>query len=219
MPAILEAWFGGTQGGHAIADALFGDVNPGGKLPVTFPRVVGQIPLYYNHLNTGRPATERKYTSKYIDAPVTPLFPFGHGLSYTRFRLKDLRLDARRIPPDGRLAVSVDVENVGDRRRRRGRPALHPRRGRERGAARERATRVRAGHAPAGRDADRPVHAHAGRPRILRPRMHFVVEPGAFKVFVGTSSVGGLEADFEVVGSRAGGVLSWCVQGDAGLSR
>ena len=98
VPAILEAWFGGTQGGHAIADALFGDVNPGGKLPVTFPRVVGQIPLYYNHLNTGRPASDRRYTSKYIDAPVTPLFPFGHGLSYTRFRLSNLQLDARADP-------------------------------------------------------------------------------------------------------------------------
>ncbi len=87
VPAIVEAWLPGTQGGHAIADALFGDINPGGKLPVTFPRVVGQVPLYYNHLNTGRPPSGDRYTSKYIDAPDTPLFPFGHGLSYTRFRL------------------------------------------------------------------------------------------------------------------------------------
>ncbi len=96
VPAIVEAWFGRTQGGHAIADALFGDVNPGGKLPVTFPRSVGQIPLYDNHLNTGRPASDRRYTSKYIDSPVTPRFPFGHGLSNTRFVPRNLRLDARR---------------------------------------------------------------------------------------------------------------------------
>ena len=115
VPAILEAWCAGTQGGHAIADALFGDVNPGGKLPVTFPRVVGQVPLFYNHLNTGRPATSDRYTSKYIDAPVTPLFHFGHGLSYTRFRLRDLHLSSPRLPHDGRLELWVDVENIGDR--------------------------------------------------------------------------------------------------------
>ncbi|MGH9902650.1 MAG: glycoside hydrolase family 3 C-terminal domain-containing protein, partial [Pyrinomonadaceae bacterium] len=91
-PAILEAWFAGTQAGHAVADVLFGDVNPGGKLPVTFPRNVGQAPVYYNHKSTGRPPTGEKYTSKYLDVPVTPLYPFGHGLSYTQFQLRDLRL-------------------------------------------------------------------------------------------------------------------------------
>ena len=116
VPAILEAWLPGTEGGNAIADVLFGDVNPGGKLPVTFPRVVGQVPLFYNHLSTGRPpAAENKYTSKYVDIPTGPLFPFGHGLSYTRFQLSNLKLSRRDIPPDGRLAVSVDVQNVGDR--------------------------------------------------------------------------------------------------------
>src|SRR5207302_6310602 len=82
-PAILESWFAGTQGGNAIADVLFGDVNPGGKLPVTFPRSVGQEPLYYNHMNTGRPPNaNEKYSSKYLDVSWTPLFPFGYGLSY-----------------------------------------------------------------------------------------------------------------------------------------
>ena len=88
-PAILETWFAGTQGGHAIADVLFGDVNPSGKLPVTFPRAVGQLPLYYNHKNTGRPPTDQKYTSKYLDVPVTPCL-FGHGLSYTNQTLRSL---------------------------------------------------------------------------------------------------------------------------------
>ena len=115
VPAILEAWLPGTEGGNAIADILFGDVNPGAKLPVTFPRVVGQVPLHYNHLNTGRPAqVGNRYTSKYLDVPTGPLFAFGHGLSYTSFQLSSLKLNRRDIPPDGQLAVSVDVKNTGD---------------------------------------------------------------------------------------------------------
>lgn len=115
-PAILETWFAGTQAGNAIADALVGDVNPGGKLPVTFPRNVGQVPLYYNHMNTGRPPDRNnKYTSKYLDVEWTPLFPFGFGLSYTKFKISNLALSAQQIPPDGRITVSADVENVGKR--------------------------------------------------------------------------------------------------------
>src|SRR5204863_8315620 len=115
-PAILETWFAGTQAGNAIADVLFGDVNPGGKLPVTFPRNVGQEPLYYNHMNTGRPPdANNKYTSKYLDVPWTPLFPFGYGLSYTQFRLSNLQVSAQRISPDSRLTVSVELENIGPR--------------------------------------------------------------------------------------------------------
>src|SRR6185312_4647215 len=116
VSSILETWFAGSQAGNAIADVLFGDVNPGGKLPVTFPRTVGQAPLYYNYKRTGRPpAADNKYTSKYLDVPWTPLFPFGYGLSYTRFRFSDLQLSAQRITPDGSLNVSVEVENIGDR--------------------------------------------------------------------------------------------------------
>src|SRR5262249_21982873 len=115
-PAILETWFAGTQAGNAIADVLFGDVNPGGKLPVTFPRTVGQEPLYYNHMNTGRPAdANNKYTSKYLDVSWTPLYPFGYGLSYTQFRLSNLQLSSSTIRPEGDLTVRVDVENTGPR--------------------------------------------------------------------------------------------------------
>ncbi len=200
MPAILEAWFGGTQGGHAIADALFGDVNPGGKLPVTFPRVVGQVPIYYSHLNTGRPASrDDRYTSKYIDVPVTPLFPFGHGLSYTRFRLSDLHLSARGIPANGSLDVHVTVKNIGGRA---GDEVVHL-------YIRDVAASVA-----------RPVKELRGFERVtLRPgekwsvqftlsarelgfydrEMRFVVEPGEFRVILGTSSVGGIEAGFQVI--------------------
>src|SRR5438045_4779100 len=114
--AILEAWMGGTESGNAIADILFGDVNPSAKLPVTFPRTVGQVPIYYNHMNTGRPPeAENRYTSKYLDMPWTPLFPFGYGLSYTKFKISNLQLSAPGIAANGKLTVSVDVENVGRR--------------------------------------------------------------------------------------------------------
>lgn len=116
-PAILEAWAPGVQGGHAIADVLFGTVNPGGKLPVSFPRAVGQIPIYYNHENTGRPADPaNKYTSKYLDLESGPLYPFGHGLSYTTFRIDGLRLSASTMPArGGRIRVGVQVTNTGTR--------------------------------------------------------------------------------------------------------
>lgn len=116
-PAILETWFGGTEGGNAVADVLFGDVNPSGKLPVTFPRNLGQIPIYYNYLPTGRPKADEKeeYVSKYIDSPNTPLYPFGFGLSYTTFRLSNLQLSASKANKNGQIRVSVDLENTGRR--------------------------------------------------------------------------------------------------------
>ncbi|HKY30110.1 MAG TPA: beta-glucosidase BglX, partial [Pyrinomonadaceae bacterium] len=114
-PAILETWFAGTQAGPAIADVLFGDVNPGGKLPVTFPRTLGQVPIYYNHKSTGRPPTDQKYTSKYLDVPVTPLYPFGYGLSYTQFKFGPPQLSTTSISSDGQLTVNVEVENIGQR--------------------------------------------------------------------------------------------------------
>ena len=115
-PAIVESWFLGVQHGNAVADVLFGDYNPAGRLPVTFPRATGQIPLYYNHKNTGRPAVAReKYTSKYLDLPWTPLYPFGFGLSYTTFAYKNLQLSTNQMHPGDTLGVSVDVTNTGGR--------------------------------------------------------------------------------------------------------
>lgn len=113
--AILETWFGGSEAGNAIADILFGDVNPGGKLPVTFPRSVGQIPIFYNHRSSGRPFdpnnSEDKYTSKYLDVATTPLFPFGYGLSYSKFALSNLNIDKKSLRKNGKLKVTVDVTN------------------------------------------------------------------------------------------------------------
>ncbi|HWN11344.1 MAG TPA: beta-glucosidase BglX [Pyrinomonadaceae bacterium] len=199
VPAIVETWFAGTEAGNAIADVLFGDVNPGGKLPVTFPRTVGQVPLYYNHKNTGRPPDEKnKYTSKYLDVPWTPLFPFGYGLSYTKFKFTTPQLSALRIRPDGSLTATVEVENTG---RRAGDEVVQL-------YIRDVAASV-----------TRPVKELKGFQRItLQPgekrrvqftlgpehlgfynrTMRFVVEPGEFKVMVGPNSQDVVETKFEV---------------------
>jgi len=116
--AILEAWYPGTEGGHAIADLLFGDANPSGKLPVTFPRSLGQIPTYYNALRIGRPFTPGKapnYTSQYFEEEYGPLYPFGYGLSYTTFSMSDVRLSGTKLARNGQLTASVTVKNTGDR--------------------------------------------------------------------------------------------------------
>lgn len=119
MDAILEAWWPGTRGGDAIAQTLFGANNPNGKLPMTFPRNVGQLPLYYNHKNTGRPYLgptdpEQKYKSQYTDVSNTPLYPFGFGLSYTTFEYSNLKISSDKIKFDEKLKVSVDVKNTGN---------------------------------------------------------------------------------------------------------
>ena len=116
--AILETWYSGTEGGHAIADILFGDANPSGKLPISFPRSVGQIPIYYNHLRIGRPYTEGKpgnYTSQYFEEPNGPLYPFGYGLSYTDFSVSDITLSSRNMARNGHIEASVTVRNTGKR--------------------------------------------------------------------------------------------------------
>ncbi len=119
MDAILEAWWPGTMGGDAIAQTLYGVSNPSGKLPMTFPRNVGQVPLYYNHKNTGRPYLgksdpEQKYKSRYIDVDNSPLYPFGYGLSYTTFSYSNLKLSSDKINFTDKLKISVEVANTGN---------------------------------------------------------------------------------------------------------
>jgi beta-glucosidase len=112
--AILETWFSGSQAGPAITSVLFGDHNPSGKLTMTFPRNVGQIPIYYNAKNTGRPMDpNNKYSTKYLDVPNTPLYPFGHGLSYTTFSYGEIKLSATSLKPGQVLTASVTVTNSG----------------------------------------------------------------------------------------------------------
>jgi beta-glucosidase len=106
--AILEAWFPGVQGGNGVADVLFGDVDPSGRLTTTFPCDVGQVPLYYNHYNTGRPEL-----GKYVDGPTTPLFPFGFGLTYTTFEYGKVELESSIVKLDGKLLAKMNLKNTG----------------------------------------------------------------------------------------------------------
>jgi beta-glucosidase len=116
-PALLEAWFPGVEAGNAVADVVFGKVNPGGKLPVSFPQRLGQVPIYYNHEPTGRPCdVTQKYNSRYRDLPTcAPLYEFGYGLSYTSFEVSNLQLSSSRVSRHGSVRASVDVRNTGAR--------------------------------------------------------------------------------------------------------
>jgi beta-glucosidase len=198
-PALLESWYPGTEGGNAVADVLFGKVDPGGKLPMSFPRDVGQIPVYYDELPTGRPYDpNNKYTSKYLDVPNTPQYPFGFGLSYTTFAIKNLHLSAGSIARTGKLTVTADVTNTGTRA---GDDVvqlyIHD--------------QVASTLQPVRRlDGFQRVSLKPGQTRrvtfTLGPtnlgfynnQGQFAVEPGGFDVYVGDSSAGGLHGQFTV---------------------
>jgi beta-glucosidase len=200
VDAILHAWYPGTMGGHAIADVLFGDYNPSGKLPVTFPRNVGQVPIHYDMKNTGRPYTAekqgQKYLSRYLNTPNTPLYPFGYGLSYTTFGYSSITLDRATIRPGETLTASVTVTNTG---KRAGEEVV------------QFYVRDLVG------SVTRPVKELKGFRKIMlqpgqservsftlsdrdlafhRADMSYGAEPGAFKLFIGTSSDAVSEADF-----------------------
>jgi len=113
VPAILEAWYPGTEGGNAVADVLFGDAIPGGKLPVTFPRAGSQSPAYYSHNLSHQPEGSPMYKSRYWDGPAKPLYPFGYGLSYTTFSYSNLRVADPKVKAGSSTTVSVDVKNSG----------------------------------------------------------------------------------------------------------
>ena len=118
VPAILNVWFGGSEAGYAVADVLFGDVNPSGKLSTTWPQSVGQVPIYYNHKNTGRPLEDGKWFSKfksnYLDVSNEPVYPFGYGLSYTSFNYSDIKLSSPAIKGSQSLTATVTVTNTGN---------------------------------------------------------------------------------------------------------
>lgn len=197
--SIVEAWQLGIQSGNALADVLFGDYNPSGKLVSTFPNSVGQVPVYYNHPMTGRPAGQIKFTSKYIDGPHEPLYPFGFGLSYTTFNYENLVLSSNEVLKDGKLTVSVNVTNTGSKF---GEEIV------QLYVTDVVGTRVR------------PIKELKGFKKVsLNPgqcktviidvniselgfhdeNMNYVVEPGLFKVCVGPNSKEGLDGEFKVI--------------------
>ena len=199
--ALLEAWYSGTEGGNAVADILFGDYNPSGKLPMSFPRSVGQIPTYYSHLNTGRPYNPEKpnkYTSRYFDEANGPLFPFGYGLSYTTFSVSDVKMSAPSMKADGKVEASVEVKNTGDR---------------------EGETVVQMYLQDVTASMSRPVKELKGFKKVsLKPgetqtvsfpidvealkfwnaQMKHVAEPGKFNVFIGLDSARVKQGEFEL---------------------
>ncbi len=199
IPAIVNAWHPGTQSGRAIAQVLFGDHNPAGKLTITFPRNVGQVPVFYSMKNTGRPFdADNKYTSKYLDVANEPLYPFGYGLSYTTFAYSDIKLDRKEITEQGSLQVSINVSNTGEY---------------------EGQEIVQLYICDKVGSVTRPVKELRGFTKInLKPGesqtvsftitsedlafytrdMSYRAEPGSFTVFVGPNSAEGLEGGFEL---------------------
>jgi beta-glucosidase len=115
VPAIMQAWFPGVQSGNALADLLSGEAAPSARLPLSWPRTIGQIPIYYNHKSTGRPTSNSRWHTGYLDESKEPLFPFGYGLTYTTFKYSNLQVDTPSINPSGSLRVSAEIENTGSR--------------------------------------------------------------------------------------------------------
>jgi len=200
VPAILEAWYPGSEGGNAIADLLFGDANPGGKLPFTWPRSVGQVPISYAHNLTQLPETASDFQSRYWDLESSPLYPFGYGLSYTQFKISNLRLDESRIKPGESLSVSVDVENTA---RRTGDEVvqlyIHQRAGSNSRPIRQ----LRGFQRIALKSAEkRTLHFSLGEAELSywsSQHRAWVQEPESFDAWVGNDSTAGVHATFQVV--------------------
>src|SRR4029453_1287213 len=207
-PALLEAWFPGVQAGNAVADVVFGKANPGGKLPVSFPRRLGQVPIYYNHEPTGRPCNpDVKWNSRHRDIPsCSPLYPFGYGLSYTTFSVSNLKLPSTSVSRHGSVGAEVTVTNTGGRvgddvvqlyihdpvasisqpvRRLRGfeRVTLNP--------GQSKTIKFKLDRSDFG------FYDNRGR---------FVVEPGEIEVYAGDSSAATLKASFTVRENAAAAV-------------
>ncbi|HET8829846.1 MAG TPA: glycoside hydrolase family 3 C-terminal domain-containing protein, partial [Pelobium sp.] len=203
VPAILDVWFGGSETGHAIADVLFGDVNPSGKLTVTFPQNVGQIPIYYNHKNTGRPLPEgkwfQKFRSNYLDVTNKPLYPFGYGLSYTTFEISSPKLSKSNMTASETILVTVDVKNSGTKAGEEV-VQLYIR---DMVGSIVRPVKELKGFQKvmlkAGETKTLTYEIKEETLKFYNADLKHVAEPGDFKVFVGNSSENVKEADFKLI--------------------
>jgi beta-glucosidase len=199
IPSILNVWFGGSEAGDAIADVLFGDVNPSGKLSMTFPQAVGQIPLYYAHKNTGRPLRGswfQKFQFNYSDVSNEPVYPFGYGLSYTTFEYGDISLNKAEVTMQDTVAVTVKVRNAGNREGSevvqlyiRDLVGSVTRPVKELKGFRK--IKLKAGEAQ-----DVTFKLTAKDLSFYNSELKFVAEPGAFQVFVGGNSRDVKESQF-----------------------
>jgi beta-glucosidase len=199
IPAILETWLLGTQAGNAIVDVLFGDYNPSGKLPVSFPYAVGQIPVYYNQKITGRPKVpNNRYCSRYIDIPNEPLYPFGFGLSYTTFEYSEIQLNKNKIQPNDTLTVTIKITNAG---KLKGEEVVQLYLQDLIGSTTRPVKSLKK---------FKKIALYAGETRevgfklsasdfgLYNQNMEFVVEPGDFNVFIGTNSIDTKRAGFVI---------------------
>jgi beta-glucosidase len=199
VPAILDTWFGGTEAGNAVADVLFGNYNPSGKLTVTFPRNVGQIPIYYNHLNTGRPfhpGDSPKFKSDYLDASNDPLYPFGYGLSYSTFSYSDISLSRKSLNPNSKITATVTVTNTGTvAGKETVQLYIRDMVGSIARPVKELKGFQQITLAP-GESKKVSFPISVNDLKFYNSDLKYVYEPGAFKVFIGTNSRDVKEADF-----------------------
>ena len=197
--AILEAWFPGTQGANGVADVLFGKVDPSGRLTTTFPRAIGQVPFYYNHYPTGRPGFG-DYKGNYVDIPTIPLYPFGYGLAYTKFRFGNVQLETNQISTRGKLRARVEIQNIGNRAGTVV-PELYIR-----------ALSATAGSRPVrelkefGKVLLQPGEFHTTTFVLPATRLgyydahgHWLLDPGQYQVWISKDSASGDPASFELV--------------------
>ncbi|HKW18485.1 MAG TPA: beta-glucosidase BglX [Terriglobales bacterium] len=197
IPAIIQAWYLGVQSGNAIADVLFGDASPSGRLALSWPRAVGQIPVYYNHKNTGRPSSPDRWHTGYLDLSKEPLYPFGYGLTYTKFNYSALKNDSS-LSKDGTLHVSAEIENTG---KREGTEVVqlyvHDRVAPTSRPVRELKGFQRVTLGP-GEQKTVEFSVNANDLGSYDPQMHWIIPSGTYDVWVAPDSVSGVQGTFQV---------------------